>query len=71
MNELAAPTTRSELNTTARIGDIMMHQLFNARERSKEEWTALFLAADSRFEVESFTLIPPAVLSTIVLTWAG
>ena len=49
----------------------MMHQLFNAKERSKEEWIALFAAADPRFKVESFILIPPAIISTITAVWTG
>lgn len=49
----------------------MMHQLFNAKERSQEEWTALFKAADARFEVESFVLKPPSIISVITAVWTG
>ncbi|RDW73635.1 hypothetical protein BP5796_07077 [Coleophoma crateriformis] len=53
------------------ISDVMMHLLFNAKERSRDDWIALFAAADPRFHVESFTVVPPAVLSTIVVVWTG
>jgi hypothetical protein len=49
----------------------MMHQLFNAKERSKDEWIALFAAADKRFAVKSFISLPPAVLATIVVEWTA
>lgn len=49
----------------------MMHQLFNAKERSKDEWIALFAAADNRFKVKDFITLPPAVLSTIVVEWVA
>jgi len=54
-----------------RVSDVIMHQLFNAKERSRDEWTALFIAADQRFRVESFISVPAVVLSTIVVLWTG
>uniref|UniRef100_A0A8H7K1D9 O-methyltransferase domain-containing protein n=1 Tax=Bionectria ochroleuca TaxID=29856 RepID=A0A8H7K1D9_BIOOC len=54
-----------------RCSDIMMHELFNAKERSKDEWVAFFAAADPRFKVESFIKSPSAVLSTIIVIWTG
>lgn len=60
-----------DANAVDRVGDLMMHQLFNAKERSKTEWTDLFAAADPRFKVESFILVPPSIIYTITAMWTG
>jgi hypothetical protein len=54
-----------------RVGDLMMHQLFNSKERSKSEWTDLFAAADPRFNVKYFILVPPSIICTITALMDG
>lgn len=43
----------------------------NAKERSRDDWTALLALADERFEIESITTPPHSALSIIQVIWRG
>jgi hypothetical protein len=43
----------------------------NAKERTREDWVALFAAADSRFKLERVISPPHSALSVIEVVWTG
>ncbi|KAI1860016.1 uncharacterized protein JN550_011700 [Neoarthrinium moseri] len=49
--------------------DILMHLCANAKERSRDDWVALFALADQRFRIKSITTPPHSALSIIEVTW--
>ncbi|KAL4876386.1 S-adenosyl-L-methionine-dependent methyltransferase [Aspergillus karnatakaensis] len=55
----------------ARDSDMSMLSFQNAQERSRDDWLALFRAADERFEVTAIRKPDRSVLSVIEVTWRG
>ncbi|MCJ1316072.1 hypothetical protein MMC15_001392 [Xylographa vitiligo] len=53
----------------ARILDMGMKQLFNAKERDKDDWIQLFRAADPRFQLVQITKPELSELSIIEFRW--
>jgi hypothetical protein len=48
-----------------------MKIVFNAKERSRDDWYALFTAADKRFRVVSIHTPPGAGVAIIEVAWEG
>lgn len=48
-----------------------MLELFNAKERERDDWVELFERADSRFVVRSIQKPPGSILSFIEVVWEG
>lgn len=51
--------------------DLAMLELFNAKEREKNDWSKLFAEADSRFRFEGARFVDGAELSFISAVWQG
>ncbi|KAK7181590.1 hypothetical protein DPSP01_011407 [Paraphaeosphaeria sporulosa] len=51
--------------------DLFMLCAYNSRERTEEEWRALFAAVDSRFVFQSVTAVAGASLSLVEAVWRG
>ena len=51
------------------ILDMGMKQLFNAKERDKDDWIQLFRAADPRFQLVQITKPELSELSIIEFRW--
>lgn len=43
---------------------------YNSRERTEEDWRALFAAADHRFAFKGVTTLPGASLSLVEAVWS-
>ena len=48
-----------------------MLALFNAPERDRDGWHALFHNADPRFKVQSINMTPPGLMGIIEVVWEG
>ncbi len=51
--------------------DMLMLTLSNARERDRDDWEALFEAADDRFQFISAYVPEGSSLGIIEVTWEG
>ncbi|KAI5862348.1 S-adenosyl-L-methionine-dependent methyltransferase [Durotheca rogersii] len=51
--------------------DIFVKMGLNAKERTREDWTALLSAADERFEIKSIVTPPQSVHSILEVVWRG
>lgn len=51
--------------------DLVMLELFNAKERDVEDWTKLFHAADTRFKFRGVQFPKGSKLAIIEARWEG
>jgi hypothetical protein len=51
--------------------DLAMLELFNAKERERNDWSRLFQEADPRFRFEGARAVAGADLSFICAVWQG
>ncbi|OTA83399.1 hypothetical protein M434DRAFT_378393 [Hypoxylon sp. CO27-5] len=51
--------------------DMFVKMGLNAKERTKEDWTALLSTADKRFEIKSIISPPQSVHSVLEIVWNG
>lgn len=58
-------------NQNTRTGDLVMKIMYNAKERSRDDWEALFSAVDKRFKLVSIRIPPGAGISIIEVAWEG
>ncbi|KAI1843519.1 hypothetical protein JX266_010345 [Neoarthrinium moseri] len=74
VNEACLPepdATKLVTNRIAWASDLIMKMVFNAMDRSKEDWYALFAKTDERFKVVSITTPPGSGMSIIEVVWQG
>ncbi|KAI0123904.1 S-adenosyl-L-methionine-dependent methyltransferase [Xylariales sp. AK1849] len=51
--------------------DLAMKMVYNAKDRSRDDWHALFAAADERFQVISIKIPAHSALAIIEVKWEG
>ncbi|ETS84291.1 hypothetical protein PFICI_02316 [Pestalotiopsis fici W106-1] len=74
VNEACLPepdASRLVKNQIAWGSDLIMKMIFNAQDRSKEDWYGLFAKADARFKVVSINTPPRSALAVIEVIWEG
>jgi hypothetical protein len=59
------------LTSQNRSFDLVMLELFNAKERDDEEWARLFHTADARFMFRGVQFLRGSKLAIIEASWDG
>lgn len=54
-----------------RDSDMLMLSFQNAQERTEDDWRALLMAADGRFEMTAVQRLTGYVLGVVEVTWRG
>ncbi|KAI0832155.1 S-adenosyl-L-methionine-dependent methyltransferase [Hypoxylon sp. FL0890] len=75
INDICMDFSEGGMSSTIRQAqcshDIFVKMGLNAKERTKEDWTALLSTADERFEIRSVITPPQSVHSILEVVWKG